>query len=439
MNLATLFSFLALLAALAAVWAALRTKPEAGLQVESLQRHLDEKINQQRRDIQSDVALQLKPLNEVVAKLSNDMAEGRGTALAEQARQLAERFDALNKTIQTALKDGRQEQRDQLQQVQDRVQEKLDTLQKGNEAKLEQMRQTVDEKLHDTLEKRLGESFKLVSERLEQVQKGLGAMQNLASDVGGLKRALTNVKTRGVLGEAQLGALLEQFLAPSQYAANVKVRPRSNEIVEYAVKLPGPEEGKTVWLPIDAKFPIEDYQRLMEAYELGDLATVEISARALENRLLGQARDIRDKYVSPPDTTDFALLFLPFEGLYAEALRRPGLLEKLQRDCKVTIVGPTTLTAFLNSLQVGFKTMAITKQSGEVWRTLGAVKTEFGKFGLALEALDKKLDEAKTKLSDVSTRSRLLSGKLTKVEALPEAEAQETLGNGNDEDSEGIS
>ncbi len=439
MNLATLFSFLALLAALAAVWAALRTKPEAGLQVESLQRHLDEEINQQRRDIQSDVALQLKPLNEVVAKLSNDMAEGRGTALAEQARQLAERFDALNKTIQTALKDGRQEQRDQLQQVQDRVQEKLDTLQKGNEAKLEQMRQTVDEKLHDTLEKRLGESFKLVSERLEQVQKGLGAMQNLASDVGGLKRALTNVKTRGVLGEAQLGALLEQFLAPSQYAANVKVRPRSNEIVEYAVKLPGPEEGKTVWLPIDAKFPIEDYQRLMEAYELGDLAMVEISARALENRLLGQARDIRDKYVSPPDTTDFALLFLPFEGLYAEALRRPGLLEKLQRDCKVTIVGPTTLTAFLNSLQVGFKTMAITKQSGEVWRTLGAVKTEFGKFGLALEALDKKLDEAKTKLGDVSTRSRLLSGKLTKVEALPEAEAQETLGNGNDEDSEGIS
>ncbi len=439
MNLATLFSFLALLAALAAVWAALRAKPEAGLQVESLQRHLDEEINQQRRDIQSDVALQLKPLNEVVAKLSNDMAEGRGTALAEQARQLAERFDALNKTIQTALKDGRQEQRDQLQQVQDRVQEKLDTLQKGNEAKLEQMRQTVDEKLHDTLEKRLGESFKLVSERLEQVQKGLGAMQNLASDVGGLKRALTNVKTRGVLGEAQLGALLEQFLAPSQYAANVKVRPRSNEIVEYAVKLPGPEEGKTVWLPIDAKFPIEDYQRLMEAYELGDLAMVEISARALENRLLGQARDIRDKYVSPPDTTDFALLFLPFEGLYAEALRRPGLLEKLQRDCKVTIVGPTTLTAFLNSLQVGFKTMAITKQSGEVWRTLGAVKTEFGKFGLALEALDKKLDEAKTKLGDVSTRSRLLSGKLTKVEALPEAEAQETLGNGNDEDSEGIS
>lgn len=446
MNLAALFSFLALLAALAAVWAALRAKPEAGLQVDLLQRHLDEEITQQRRDIQADVATQLLPLQraftelqQALAELSREAAVGREAALAHQSNQLSERFESLNSSVQTALKEGRLEQRTQLQQVQDRVQEKLDTIQKGNEAKLEQMRHTVDEKLHDTLEKRLGESFKLVSERLEQVQKGLGAMQSLASDVGGLKRALTNVKTRGVLGEAQLGALLEQFLAPSQYAANVKVRPRSNEIVEYAVKLPGPEEGKTVWLPIDAKFPIEDYQRLMEAYELGDLATVEISARALENRLLGQARDIRDKYVSPPDTTDFALLFLPFEGLYAEALRRPGLLEKLQRDCKVTIVGPTTLTAFLNSLQVGFKTMAITKQSGEVWRTLGAIKTEFGKFGLALEALDKKLDEAKTKLGDVSTRSRLLSGKLTKVEALPDAEAQETLGYGNDEGSEGIS
>ncbi len=441
MNLSTLFSILAFLAALAAVWASLRTKPEEGRQLESLHRHLDDEVKQLRRDIQSDTAVQLLPLQrtftelqQTLEELARDSAVGREAALAHQAKQLSERFEALNSGLQNALKEGRVEQRTQLQQVQDRVQEKLDSIQKGNEAKLEQMRQTVDEKLHDTLEKRLGESFKLVSERLEQVQLGLGAMQNLANDVGGLKRALTNVKTRGVLGEAQLGALLEQFLAPSQYASNVKVRPRSNEIVEYAVKLPGPEEGKTVWLPIDAKFPIEDYQRLMEAYEIGDLATVEISARALENRLLGQARDIRDKYVAPPDTTDFALLFLPFEGLYAEALRRPGLLEKLQRDCKVTIVGPTTLTAFLNSLQVGFKTMAITKQSGEVWRTLGAIKTEFGKFGAALEALDKKLDEAKTKLGDVSTRSRLLSGKLTKVEALPEAEAKETLGYGNDED-----
>ncbi len=440
MNLTTLFAILVFLAALTAVWAVLRTRPEEGRQVESLHRHLDEEIAQQRRDIQSDLAAQLLPFQQGfaqiqagLAQLSSEAAIGRGTALAQQSEHLSQRFELISGAIQQALRDARMEQSAQLKQVQDQVQARLDGIQKSNDAKLEQMRQTVDEKLHDTLEKRLGESFKLVSERLEQVQLGLGAMQTLASDVGGLKRALTNVKTRGVLGEAQLGALLEQFLAPSQYASNVKVRPRSNEIVEYAVKLPGPEEGKTVWLPIDAKFPIEDYQRLMEAYELGDLASVEVSARALENRLLGQARDIRDKYVSPPDTTDFALLFLPFEGLYAEALRRPGLLEKLQRECKVTIVGPTTLTAFLNSLQVGFKTMAITKQSGEVWRTLGAIKTEFGKFGLALEALDKKLDEAKTKLGDVSTRSRLLSGKLTKVEALPEAEAQEALGTADDE------
>lgn len=428
MDLATLFSVLAFLAALAAVWAALRARPDEGRQVESLHRHLDEEIEKQGRYFQSELASQLKPLAEALGRLSNDMAEGRGNALAEQSRQLAERFEALNRTLQAALKDGRQEQNDQLQRVQDQVQNKLDSIQKSNEAKLEQMRHTVDEKLHATLEQRLGESFKLVSERLEQVQLGLGAMQNLASDVGGLKRALTNVKTRGVLGEAQLGALLEQFLAPSQYASNVKVRPRSNEIVEYAVKLPGPEEGRTVWLPIDAKFPIEDYQRLMEAYEIGDLATVEVSARALENRLLGQARDIRDKYVAPPDTTDFALLFLPFEGLYAEALRRPGLLEKLQKDCKVTIVGPTTLTAFLNALQVGFKTLAITKQSSEVWKVLGAIKTEFGKFGEALEALDKKLDEAKTKLGTVSDRNRIMGNRLTKVEALPEAEAQAALG-----------
>lgn len=436
MNLATLLSllaFLALFGVVVAVWVEIRKHPDEGSHLESLNHHFDEEIARQRRDIQSDVASQLGPLQQGIAQLAKDVAIGHESSMARQSEQLGNRFEALSLAIQQALRDGRMEQGAQLQQVQDQVQVRLDSIQKGNEAKLEQMRQTVDEKLHATLEQRLGESFKLVSERLEQVQLGLGAMQNLASDVGGLKRALTNVKTRGVLGEAQLGALLEQFLAPSQYATNVKVRPRSNEIVEYAVKLPGPEEGKTVWLPIDAKFPLEDYQRLMEAYEIGDLASVEVSARALENRLLGQARDIRNKYVAPPDTTDFALLFLPFEGLYAEALRRPGLLEKLQRDCKVTIVGPTTLTAFLNSLQVGFKTLAITKQSGEVWRILSAIKTEFGKFGVALEALDKKLDEAKTKLSDVSTRSRLLSGKLTKVEALPEAEVQETLGNVDDE------
>lgn len=411
----TLSAALALLALLAAVIAALGAwrRPAAdAAPLDALRLDLAARLGE------------LKPLHEATARISKDLEGLKGA----QAEALATRFSELNEAIQKALAEGRKEQGAQLLSVQDRVDQRLQLIQKGNDEKLEQMRKTVDEKLHDTLEKRLGESFKLVSERLELVQKGLGEMQNLAQDVGGLKRALTNVKTRGVMGEAQLNALLEQFLAPGQYAANVKIRPRSNEIVEFAVKLPGPVDGETVWLPVDAKFPTEDYQRLMEAYELGDLAGVERAAQALEARLLGQARDIRDKYIAPPHSTDFALLFLPFEGLYAEALRRPGLLERLQRECKVTIVGPTTLTAFLNSLQVGFKTLAITKQSGEVWKTLGAIKTEFTKFGEALEALDKKLDEAKSKLGAASDRSRLLQGKLRKVEALPEAEAQSVLG-----------
>lgn len=346
-----------------------------------------------RRDLAAGFG-ELKPLHEASAALRRDLEGLKGA----QAESLAARFKELSEAVQKALAEARKEQAEQLMAVQDRVDQRLQLIQKANDEKLEQMRKTVDEKLHDTLEKRLGESFSLVAQRLEQVQKGLGEMQTLAQDVGGLKRALTNVKTRGVLGEAQLGALLEQFLAPGQYAANVKVRPRANEIVEYAVKLPGPDEGGTVWLPIDAKFPIEDYQRLQEAYEAGDLAAVDAAARALEARLLSQARDIRDKYIAVPHTTDFALLFLPFEGLYAEALRRPGLLERIQRECKVTFVGPTTLTAFLNSLQVGFKTLAITKQSGEVWKILGQVKYEFGKFGEALSAVQKKLDEASGKL-----------------------------------------
>lgn len=408
MTLLIALAALALLAALVAALGAWRRPPQDTAPFDAL-----------RRDLASGLG-ELKPLHEIRRDL-----EGLKSA---QSEALSARFQELNEAIQKALAEGRKEQGAQLLSVQDRVDQRLQMIQKANDEKLEQMRKTVDEKLHDTLEKRLGESFKLVSDRLEQVQKGLGEMQSLANDVGGLKRALTNVKTRGVMGEAQLGALLEQFLAPAQYAANVKIRPRSNEIVEFAVKLPGPVDGETVWLPVDAKFPTEDYQRLMEAYEAGDLPAVERAAQALENRLLGQARDIRDKYIAPPHSTDFALLFLPFEGLYAEALRRPGLLERLQRECKVTIVGPTTLTAFLNSLQVGFKTLAITKQSGEVWKTLGAIKTEFGKFGEALDALDKKLDEAKSKLGTASERSRLLQGKLRKVEALPESEAQAVLG-----------
>ncbi|HEX9082279.1 MAG TPA: DNA recombination protein RmuC [Holophagaceae bacterium] len=421
MNLLPLIGTLAaLLAALFAAWAALRRIPLDRETLEALRHQQEELAARGRAEAQQALAFQLQPLRSELAEVRVALAQGREQALRVQAEKLAEGFQGLAASLQEALRQARAEQGAQLLQVQAQVQQRLESLQQSNETRLEQMRRTVDEQLHAALEKRLGESFSLVAQRLEQVQRGLGEMQNLAQDVGGLKRALTNVKTRGVLGEAQLGALLEQFLAPGQYAANVKVRPRANEVVEFAVKLPGAEEGSTVWLPIDAKFPIEDYQRLMEAYESGDLLAVEAAGRALEIRLLGQARDIRDKYLAPPHTTDFGLLFLPFEGLYAEALRRPGLLERLQRDCKVTIVGPTTLTAFLNSLQVGFRTLAISRRSSEVWKLLGQVKTEFARFGGTLEAVQKKLDEASSRLGEVSRGRDRLERRLADVEVLPE-------------------
>jgi DNA recombination protein RmuC len=409
MSLVLALSVLTLLLAAVAAWASLRRPPADPAPFEALRRHAEELASRDRTESHQALVAQLQPL-----------AAELGGIRTAQAEKLAEGFRLLVTATQEALKSSRDEQAAQLNQLQQQVEKRLAAIQTSTEERLEQMRRTVDEKLHEALEKRLGESFNLVAQRLELVQKGLGEMQSLAQDVGGLKRALTNVKTRGVLGEAQLGALLEQFLSPGQYAANVKIRPRSPEIVEFAVKLPGAEEGGTVWLPIDAKFPLEDYQRLMEAYELGDLPAVEAAGRALEVRLLSQARDIRDKYIAPPNSTDFALLFLPFEGLYAEALRRPGLLERIQRECKVTFVGPTTLTAFLNSLQVGFKTLAISKQSGEVWKILGQVKTEFGKFGEALSTVQKKLDEASSRLGDVSKRKELMEKRLAGVEALPE-------------------
>jgi len=426
MSLGLAFSILAFLASLLAAWAAFRRVVPDPAAVEVLRRLQEDLAARSRAETLQGISLQLQPLRTELAQARAAQAQGQEQLLRFQAEKLADGFQALGTSLQAALRLARTEQGEQLIQVQQQVQLRLDGLQRSNEERLEQIRRTVDEKLHEALEKRLGESFNLVAQRLEQVQKGLGEMQSLAQDVGGLKRALTNVKTRGVLGEAQLGALLEQYLAPGQYAANVKIRPRSSELVEFAVRLPGPEEGGTVWLPIDAKFPIEDYQRLTEAYEAGDLAAVETAGRALEARLLSQAREIRDKYIAPPASTDFALLFLPFEGLYAEALRRPGLLERLQRECKVTLVGPTTLTAFLNSLQVGFKTLAISKQSSEVWKVLGQVKTEFGKFGTALESVQKKLDEASTKLSEVSKGRDRMEKRLAGVEAAPQGlEAQE--------------
>jgi len=317
------------------------------------------------------------------------------------------------------------------------VEGRLAAIQSDNAAKLEEIRRTVDEKLHATLEQRLGDSFKLVSDRLEQVHRGLGEMQSLAAGVGDLKRVLTNVKTRGTWGEVQLAALLEQLLTADQFAANVATRPGCTERVDFAIRLPGRDDSATVWLPIDAKFPIEDYQRLLEAQERGEQIAVDEAAKAIELRLKNEARSIREKYVAPPHTTDFALLYLPIEGLYAEALRRPGLAEMLQRDFRVSLAGPTTLAALLNSLQMGFRTLAIEQRSAEVWAVLGAVKAEFGKFGEALAHTRKKLDEASNSISRAETRTRQLSRKLKEVEALPAAEAEQLIGvvdlDGNDD------
>jgi DNA recombination protein RmuC len=315
------------------------------------------------------------------------------------------------------------------------VESKLAALQEGNERKLEQMRTTVDEKLHATLEQRLGESFKQVADRLDLVHRGLGEMQTLARDVGSLNRVLTNVKTRGLVGEYQLAGLLEQVLTPEQYAANVETVPGSGARVEFAIRLPGRrDDGMPMWLPIDAKFPREDYERLLDAQERADPVAAEAAAKALETRLRLEARTIRDKYIASPHTTDFAILFLPTEGLYAEALRRPGLVESLQRDCRITLAGPTTLLATLSSLQMGFRTLALERRSAEVWEVLGAVKTEFGKFGDVLAKTKKKLDEASSTIELAERRTRVMARELRGVEALPDVHARALLPGAIDED-----
>ena len=307
------------------------------------------------------------------------------------------------------------------------LEQRLTELQQGNEAKLEQMRATVDEKLHATLETRLGESFKQVSDRLEQVHAGLGEMRTLATGVGDLKRVLGNVRTRGVLGEAQLAAILDELLTVDQYATNVAIRPGSNERVEFAVKLPGTGEAP-VWLPIDAKFPREDYERLLDAQERADVEAAAVAGNALEQRIRMEAKKIAEKYVAPPHSTDFAVLFLPTEGLYAEVLRRPGLFESVQREHRIVIAGPTTLGALLNSLRMGFRTLAIEKRSSEVWQVLGAVRTEFGKFGEVLAKTKKKLDEASNVIDSAGVRSRAITRRLRDVEAMDVETTKRLLG-----------
>ncbi|MES2025160.1 MAG: DNA recombination protein RmuC [Pseudomonadota bacterium] len=374
-------------------------------------------------------AQQLAKLNEANAQQLEAMRQAitlqAQTGREEQATALKHFGDTLNQTLTTLTESNAQ----RMAEVRATLEAKIKDLQTDNGARLEEMRKTVDEKLHATLEQRLGESFKLVSDRLEKVHQGLGEMQQLAIGVGDLKRVLTNVKTRGTWGEVQLEMLLEQVLTPDQYAKNVETVPGTGERVEFAIKLPGTDDGQTpIWMPIDAKFPKEQYERLAEAADKADADGVALAGRELERVVRFEAKKIAEKYLSPPLTTDFAILFLPTEGLYAEVMRRPGLADDLQRTHRVSIAGPSTLSALLNSLQMGFRTLALEKRSSEVWQVLGAVKTEFGKFGDVLAATKATLERAAKNIEQAETRSRQMTRKLKSVEALPSEAAQQLLG-----------
>jgi DNA recombination protein RmuC len=363
-------------------------------------------------------------LNGILTELNKQINADAHKNREELSKSLNNLSESLSRKL-SELSTGSSEQSEKLKKS---IEEKMEMIRSGNEAKLEEMRKTVDEKLHATLEKRLDESFSQVSQRLEEVHKGLGEMRSLASDVGGLKRALDGVKPRGILGELQLENLLDEILTHDQYVKNFKPNPRRDDVVEFAVTLPGKDDPDSrVYLPIDAKFPIEDYHKLVDAYESGDRAAITVSQKAIASRIKGCARDIRDKYLNPPITTDFAILFLPFESLYAEVLRIPGLFELVMRDYGVILCGPTTAAALLNSLQVGFKTLAIQKKSSEVWKVLAAVKKDFEKFGTVLGNTRKKIESAGTELDKAFHRSRQIVKKLSKVEELPELEAPTPL------------
>lgn len=382
---------------------------------------LSTELRENRKELTSNLELLTSKMEEKLAMIH----EGLSKNAKENREELAKTLKDFSDTFSSNVRDFNELQKQKF----DAMALKQDELVKSTELKLEKMRETVDEKLHKTLEERLGQSFQLVSERLEAVQKGLGEMQTLANGVGDLKKVLSNVKTRGVLGEIQLGNILEQIMAPEQYEANVKTKQGSNDLVEFAIKLPGKDDnGREVYLPIDAKFPQEDYIRLQNAYEVGDVAGIDAASKALTNAIKKFAKDIRDKYIDPPYTTDFGILFLPIEGLFAEVVRQPDLVAILQREYKIIITGPTTLAAMLNSLQMGFKTLAIQKRSSEVWQILGAVKTEFVKFGDVLDKAQKKINEANKELDNlVGTRTRLMLSKLKKVEELPISDTENLL------------
>lgn len=362
-----------------------------------------------------------------ISGAQSDIVRSVGSTVKNMGDMISDSQDKRLKALGEDFSKMSMENEQKLEHIRTSMSRQIRELTEDNNKQIEKMRQTVDEKLQKTLEERIGQSFKLVNERLEQVYKGLGEMQTLASGVGDLKKVLTNVKTRGILGEVQLGAILEQILSPEQYETNVKTKPSGNGRVEFAVKLPG--SGDTpVYLPIDSKFPGDAYARLQDAYNRGDKGEIESSYRALEAVLKSEAKDIRDKYLEPPYTTDFAIMFLPFEGLYAEVVSR-GLLEVLQRDYRVNVAGPTTMAALLNSLQMGFKTLAIQKRSGEVWEILGAVKTEFGKFEQVLAKAQEKLRSADKELDTlIGTRTNVMRRRLSSVEALEEDRAGKVLG-----------
>jgi DNA recombination protein RmuC len=409
--------------------------------LDRLERELRDELGRQAQATRGDLATfqqMLLTQSGDVARTQNEQIDSFRTQLASTQQATEAALHRVSERLAEQLLQLSEANARRLGEVRSAVDARLVALQEGNERKLEQMRATVDEKLQSTLETRLTESFRQVAERLDQVHRGLGDMQALARDVGTLNRVLTNVKTRGVFGEVQLAALLEQVFTPEQYATNVATVPGSSERVEFAIRLPGRGERGSgdapLWLPIDAKFPREDYERLLDAHERADAPALEAAAKAIETRLRLEARRIREKYVAPPHTTDFGILFLPTEGLYAEALRRPGLVEALQREFKVMLAGPTTLLATLTSLQMGFRTLALEKRSAEVWEVLGAVKTEFAKFGDVLARTKKKLDEAGSAIEQAEVRSRAMARQLRSVEALPEARAAQLLPGATTED-----
>ena len=407
---------------------------------ERLERELRREISESSRGMRGELTQTLATFQDTLMRQGQEATRTQNAQIDAFSQQLTLMQKTLADTLNTQLQSLSESNARRIAEVRATLETQLNTMQQTNAAKLEEMRKTVDEKLHTTLETRLGESFKQVAERLEQVHKGLGQMQSLAQGVGDLQRVLTNVKTRGMFGEVQLEALLEQVLTPEQYGKQVETKPRSNQRVDFAIRFPGRSaDGTPVWLPIDAKFPREDYERLLDAHDRADASGVDSAGRALEVRIREEAKSICESYLCPPYTTDFAILFLPIESLYAEVLRRPGLMDKIQRDYRVTLSGPTTLLAMLNSLHMGFRTLALEQQASEVWKVLGAVKTEFEKYGEWVAKIKEQVQKAADTVDKADTRAKMMRRALKDVEALPDAQAQALLplpdANGDDSDA----